>query len=73
MTSISLKISLAVVHLTTTPLTHILFYRIAIVKLEQCSGTFTLEFLVGYDYVESSSTLRDIHIRGFRMSLLHSQ
>ena len=37
MTSISLKISLAVVHLTTTPLTHILFYRIEIDKKGQCS------------------------------------
>ena len=46
MTSISLRISLEVVHLTTTPLTHILFYRIEIDKLGQCSGTFTLGFLV---------------------------
>ena len=58
MTSISLKISLGVVHLTTTPLTHILFYRIEIEKQGQCSGTFTLGFLVGYDYVEFSSALR---------------
>ena len=58
MTSVSLKISLEVVHLTTTPLTHILFYRIEIDKQGQCSGTFTLGFLVGYDYVEFSSTLR---------------
>ena len=57
MTSISLKISLEVVHLTTTPLTHILFYRIEIDKQGQCSGTFTLGFLVGYDNVEFSSTL----------------
>ena len=58
MTFISLKISLKVAHLTTTPLTHILFYRIEIDKQEKCRGTFTLGFLVGYDYVEFSSTLR---------------
>ena len=58
MTSISLKISLEVLHLTTTSLTHILFYRIEIDKQGQCRGTFTLGFLVGYDYVEFSSTLR---------------
>ena len=57
MTSLSLKILLEVVHLTTTPLTHILFYRIEIDKQGQCSGTFTLGFLVGYDNVEFSSTL----------------
>ena len=58
MTSVSLKISLEVVHLTTTPLIHIYFYRIEIDKQGQCSRTFTLWFLVGYDYVEFSSTLR---------------
>ena len=58
MTSVSLKISLEVVHLTATPLIHIYFYRIEIDKEGQCSGTFTLWFLVGYDYVELSSTLR---------------
>ena len=57
MTSISLKASLEVVHLTTIPLTHILFYRLEIVKKGQCSGTFTLGFLAGYEYVEFSSTL----------------
>ena len=58
MTSISLKISLEVVHLTTTPLTHIFFYRIKIEKQWQCSGTFTWGFLVGYEYEGFSSTLR---------------
>ena len=58
MTSVSLNISLQLVHITTTPLIHIYFYRIEIDKQGQCSGTFTLGFLVGYDYVEFSSTLR---------------
>ena len=58
MTSVSLKLSLEVVHLTTTPLNHILFYRREIDKQGQCSGTFNWWFLVGYDYVEFSSTLR---------------
>ena len=49
MTSISLKISLEVVHLTTAPLIHIYFYRIEIDKQGQCSGTITLWFLVGYN------------------------
>ena len=57
MTSISLNISLQLVHLTTTPLIHINFYRIEIDKQGQCSRTFTLGFLVGYDHVEFSSTL----------------
>ena len=57
MTSISLKISPEVVHLTTTTLTHILFYKIKIDKQGQCSGSFTLGFFVGFDYVEFSSTL----------------
>ena len=57
-TSVSLNISLELVNLTTTPLIHIFFYRIEIDKQGQCSGTFTLGFLVGYDYVEFSPTLR---------------
>ena len=44
MTSVSLNISLELVHLTTTPLIHIFFYRIEIDKQGQCSGTFTLGF-----------------------------
>ena len=47
MTSVSLNISLQLVHLTTTPLIHIYFYRIEIDEQGQCSGTFTLGFLVG--------------------------
>ena len=58
MTPVSQNISLELVHLTTTPLIDICFYRIEIDKQGQCSGTFTLGFLVGYDYVEFSSTLR---------------
>ena len=44
-------------HLTTTSLMHILFYRIEIYNQGQCSGTFTLGFLVGYNYVAFSSVL----------------
>ena len=44
MTSVSQNISLELVHLTTTPLIHISFYRIEIDKQGQCSGTFTLGF-----------------------------
>ena len=58
MISVSLNISLELVHLTTIPLIHIFFYRIEIDKQGQCSRTFTLWFLVGYDYVKFSSTLR---------------
>ena len=71
MTSVSLKISLEVVHLTATPLIHIYFYRIEIDKEGQCSGTFTLWFLVGYDYVELSSTLRRWSSLWFTGALLH--
>ena len=54
MTSVSLSISLQLVHLTTTPLIHIYFYRIEIDEQGQCSVTFTLGFLVGYNHVEFS-------------------
>ena len=58
MTSVSLKISLELVHLTTTPLIHIFLYRIEIDKHGQCSRTYTLGFLASYDHVEFSSALR---------------
>ena len=57
-TSISLKISLELVHLTTTPLIHIFLYRMEINNHGQCSGTYTLGFLASYDQVEFSSLLR---------------
>ena len=44
MTPVSQNISLELVHLTTTPLSRILLYRIEIDKQGQCSGTFTLGF-----------------------------
>ena len=72
MTSISLKISLEVVHLTTAPLIHNYFYRIEIDKQGQCSGTITLWFLVGYNYVEFSSTLRWWSSLWFTGALLHA-
>ena len=51
MTSVSLKISLELVHLTTTPLIDIFLYRMEIDKHGQCSGTYTLGFLASYDHV----------------------
>ena len=58
MTSVSLKISLELVHLTTTPLIHIFLYRIEIDKHGQCRRTYTLGFLASYDHGKFSSALR---------------
>ena len=60
--------SLELVHLTTTPLMHIFVYRIEM----QCSGTFTLGFLVGYNYLAFSSAPRWWSPLWFAGALLHS-